>query len=83
MSSWDMVVTDSSSSLTGGGDVKRSGIIAGMRLSVDGSTSRSGAVLVAVLRWPFLACKMDATTALPGKTTRFRVPWFFVLALIT
>ncbi|KAI7786100.1 hypothetical protein LA080_004954 [Diaporthe eres] len=26
---------------------------------------------------------MDATTALPGNTTRFRVPWFFVLALIT
>lgn len=55
----------------------------GMQPSVDVSMARSGAVLVAVLRWLCLACKMDATTALPGKMTRFRVPWFFVLALIT
>lgn len=55
----------------------------GMQPYVDVSMARSGAVLVAVLRWLCLACKMDATTALPGKMTRFRVPWFFVLALIT
>lgn len=54
-----------------------------MQPAVGVSMAGSGAVLVGVLCWLFLACKMDATTALPGNMTRFRAPWFFVLALIT